>query len=315
MDSFSDYLELLSARSIVSGGLTTGGRWAIEFPPSSLIKFWGVQRGSCWLLMEALGEAVRVEEGDVFLLCVPRVHVLASDVSVRPVHFDQVLEGRTGNRVRHGEGDEFFMIGGKVDLDADHGRLLLDALPPLIHVSGKSSEGAALKWLLNELFREREHDLPGSETASMQMAHLMFIHLLRAHFAKNEPAPASWLRAVSDRRLAPALRLIHGEPGRTWGLEALAKASSMSRAGFAAYFSAVAGVAPITYLTHWRMLLAMRMLRGTRKTLGELAETLGYASESSFSNAFKRVVGRSPRAYRDSTGEGWLLKGEPCFQR
>jgi len=303
MDSFSDYLDLLSARSIVSGGLTAGGQWAIEFPASPRIKFWGVQRGSCWLLMEELETAIRVEEGDVFLQCEPRTHVLASDVGVRPVHFDDVLDGRTGGMLRHGEGDEFFMIGGKVDLDADHGRLLLDVLPPLIHVSGKSSEATTLNWLLNELLRERENDLPGSETASTQMAHLMFIHILRAYFATNEPGPASWLRAVSDRRLAPALRLIHGEPGRAWGLEELAKASSMSRAGFAAYFNAVAGVAPITYLTHWRMLLAMRTLRSTRQSLGVLAESLGYASESSFSNAFKRVVGRSPRAYRDSTQE------------
>ena len=307
MDSFSDYLDLLSARSIVSGGLTAGGQWAIEFPPSPRIKFWGVQRGSCWLFMEEIETAIRVEEGDVFLQSAPRMHVLASEAGVRPVHFDDVFERRTGSMIRHGEGDEFFMIGGKVDLDADHGRLLLDALPPLIHVRASSSEASTLKWLLNQLLRERENDLPGSETASAQMAHLMFIHILRAYFATNEPGPASWLRAVSDRRLAPALRLIHGEPGRAWGLEELAKASSMSRAGFAAYFNAVAGVAPITYLTHWRMLLAMRMLRATRKSLGELAESLGYASESSFSNAFKRVVGRSPRAYRDSTGEAGLL--------
>ncbi|MFC3944642.1 AraC family transcriptional regulator [Pseudomonas gingeri NCPPB 3146 = LMG 5327] len=299
-DSFSDYLELLSARSIVSGGLIAGGRWAIEFPASSQIKFWGIQRGGCWLLKGPAEAAVRVEEGDVFLLCAPHSHVLASDVTALPVSLDEVLAGRTGGMARHGEGDEFFMIGGKVELDADHGRLLLDTLPPLIHVSGSSTEAPTLKWLLKELLRERENDLPGSETASTQMAHLMFIHILRAYFATHETVSASWLRAVSDQRLAPALRLMHGEPGRAWGLAELAKASAMSRAGFAAYFRTVAGVAPIAYLTQWRMLLAMQMLRDTRQSLGELADRLGYASESSFSNAFKRVVGQAPRVFRDA---------------
>ncbi|NWB26320.1 AraC family transcriptional regulator [Pseudomonas gingeri] len=299
-DSFSDYLELLSARSIVSGGLITGGDWAVSFPASPQIKFWGVQRGSCWLLMAGATAAVRVEEGDVFLLCAPSSHTLASNLNTVPVPLDEILARRTGSTARHGEGDEFFMIGGKVELDADHGRLLLDALPPLIHVPGSSAEAANLKWLLNELLKERENALPGSETASTQMAHLVFIYILRAYFAKSESVSASWLRAVSDQRLAPALRLMHGEPGRAWGLEELAKASAMSRAGFAAYFRAVAGVAPIAYLTQWRMLLAMQMLRDTRKSLGELADLLGYASESSFSNAFKRVVGQAPRIFRDA---------------
>ena len=32
-----------------------------------------------------------------------------------------------------------------------------------------------------------------------------------------------------------------------------------------------------------------------------LARTLGYTSESAFSNAFKRVTGRAPKFYRNDT--------------
>jgi AraC-like DNA-binding protein len=46
------------------------------------------------------------------------------------------------------------------------------------------------------------------------------------------------------------------------------------------------------------MRLAERALREDTTPVSELAHSLGYTSESAFSNAFKRVNGTSPREYR-----------------
>jgi AraC-like DNA-binding protein len=74
----------------------------------------------------------------------------------------------------------------------------------------------------------------------------------------------------------------------------------MSRTTFAERFRTVAGVAPLAYLTDWRMRLAERALREeVGRPVGSIALAVGYASESAFSNAFKRETGQSPRAYRD----------------
>ncbi|TIW06219.1 MAG: helix-turn-helix transcriptional regulator, partial [Mesorhizobium sp.] len=62
----------------------------------------------------------------------------------------------------------------------------------------------------------------------------------------------------------PALRLMHGDPARAWHLEELAKACAMSRTSFAVHFRTVAGIAPLAYLTEWRMRLAERALREER---------------------------------------------------
>jgi AraC-like DNA-binding protein len=72
----------------------------------------------------------------------------------------------------------------------------------------------------------------------------------------------------------------------------------MSRAAFAAYFKTVAGMSPLSYLTKWRMHLAQRALLESRTHVNVLARSLGYASESAFSYAFRRVVGRSPKDFR-----------------
>jgi AraC-like DNA-binding protein len=85
----------------------------------------------------------------------------------------------------------------------------------------------------------------------------------------------------------------------------------MSRTTFAFHFRTVAGVAPLTYLTQWRMRLAERTLREQATPVAVVAQSLGYTSESAFSNAFKRVTGRSPRAFRRHATR---LSGSPTAQ-
>ena len=203
-----------------------------------------------------------------------------------------------GNTAQLGDGNECFIIIASVELGADFDRVFLDALPTSIHVRAGSQRADILNWLMNQLVQEQSHDTPGAGVASTQLAHLMFIQILRAHFDASERLAAGWLRAVTDKRLAPALKLIHADPGRAWQLEELASAAAMSRATFALYFKTVAGIAPISYLTEWRMRLAEQALRKGRAQIGDVGRSLGYASESAFSNAFKRVTGHSPRHFK-----------------
>jgi AraC-like DNA-binding protein len=298
-DPFSDFLEVTRAHSTHTAAVIAGGRWAIAVPPPETLKFWAIARGHCWLTVER-DAPIKMERGDVFMLAAARKHVLASDLKAKPRPLDEVLARRTGPVVHLGTGDDTLMLGGMVALDRTGTELLLATLPPVIHIRAASRLAQTLHWLMDQLVSERIDGLPGAEAASSQLAHLMFIQILRAHYASPEPHAASWVRAMGDARLAPALRLIHGDPGRSWRLEELAHAAAMSRATFAAYFKQVAGIAPMAYLTEWRMRLAAKALREDRATVRELATTLGYSSESSFSHAFKRVTGDSPRACRDA---------------
>ncbi len=145
--------------------------------------------------------------------------------------------------------------------------------------------------MLDQLVEEQAHPLPGAQLVTEQLSQLLFIQILRAHLEASGPMPAGWLRALADPRLAPALRLMHGDPARSWHLEELASACAMSRTTFAVRFKDIAGVAPLSYLADWRMRLAERALREEDTPVAVLARSLGYASESAFSNAFKRVTG------------------------
>ncbi|MGF6491852.1 AraC-like DNA-binding protein [Luteibacter sp. 621] len=297
-DPFSDILKFTRAESLATGGFSAGGPWAIAFPPPSSIKFFAVVKGGCWVTIEGEPEPVWFGTGDVGLITAKRGLVLASDLSLPPLDAMAVFSGSGKTVAMLGDGQDFAHIGGHVLLDPASGRLLADVLPAWIHVSAESPQATSFRWLLAELVAERRADLPGNQLAAAQLSQLLFIQILRAHLQTSGPMPAGWLRAIGDPRIAPAMRLMHADPSRSWSLDELAEACAMSRTTFANRFRDVAGSTPLAYLSGWRMHLATRALREGKKPVAVLAQELGYASESAFSTAFKRAVGESPRSYR-----------------
>ncbi|THF56535.1 AraC family transcriptional regulator [Pseudothauera rhizosphaerae] len=298
-DPFSDVLALANARSVVSGGFLAGGDWAIRFPPPDRVKFFIAARGACWLSIEG-EESIRFSAGETILLTAARGFTLASDPAL-PALDAVALYGDDGNRIINlGTAEEFFFLGGHVRLDSASGNLLIDNLPPVIHLRAGSVDADAIRWLIDRLAREHHIGLPGSDFAATQLAQLVFLQILRAYLASTDTMTAGRLRAISDPRIAPAIRMMHADPARAWHLTELARACAMSRTVFASYFKSVAGLAPLTYLTQWRMHLAERALRESNAPLSELSEMLGYSSESAFSVAFKRVTGKAPKRYRSA---------------
>ncbi|MDB5528911.1 MAG: transcriptional regulator, AraC family [Devosia sp.] len=299
-DPLSEILDLVNARCLLSGSLVGGGAWARRFERPDVIKFMAVAEGRCWVIMDGLAP-VGLATGDVILVNGSRSFVLTSERTLTPEMATATLDGMAGMIVARDAGRDFLMIGGHVAADPKRQSILLDVLPPMIHVRSVSAEAVALNWVVDQIVREMAVDRPGAAVATAQLAQLMFVQALRAHLASAEPMEEGWLKALGDERIAPALRLMHGDPARSWTLGELAKAVAMSRTTFALRFKTAVGVAPLAYLLGWRMRLAERDLRDSEVPVSALARTLGYASESAFSNAFKRTIGMAPKRYRTSS--------------
>ncbi|GGJ29991.1 AraC family transcriptional regulator [Streptomyces brasiliensis] len=301
-DPLSDALTVADARGVFSGGFTAGGDWAVRLRGRDKLKVNAVVRGGCLLVCEDGGEPVRLVQGDLVVSDGSRPYVLCSAPGLEPLESPDVAVDPRTRMARLGDGpdDEIECVSGHIDLSRDSGDLLRQALPEFVHVRSDVAEAPVLRWLIDQLAGEMRAGRAGGEFASDQLAQLMFVQVLRVCLAQADGLPPGWLRALGDEGLAPALRLMHGDPGHPWQLEELARAAAMSRTTFAVRFKEAAGVPPLTYLLNWRMSLAARALRLDTTPVAALARSVGYTSESAFSNAFKRTVGVAPRRYRDA---------------
>jgi AraC-like DNA-binding protein len=298
-DPLCDVLAVSNARAAFSGGFTAGGPWAIRLRGPDRLKVNAVMRGTCLLDREGGGEPLRLNAGDVVVSDGAKPYVLCSEPGVEPLGSGEVPLDPVTHMGQIGVGEDVVCLAGHVDLSGDRSGLLRSTLPELIHVRGEATAASSLRWLIEQLFDERSSRRVGAEFASDHLAQLIFVQVLRICLAEAGDLPAGWLRALADEQLAPALRLMHNDPDRPWRLEELARAVAMSRTGFTLRFRQTVGVPPLTYLLNWRMSLAARALRQDTTPVAVLARSVGYTSESAFSNAFKRVMGVAPRHYRE----------------
>jgi AraC-like DNA-binding protein len=165
----------------------------------------------------------------------------------------------------------------------------------------RGEEGDAVPWLdttLRYLAEEAASGQPGAAAVTAKLADILFIQAVRAHLSLHSADTAGWLRGMTDAQIGQALALIHTEPMTRWTVALLAERVGISRSSFAAHFQTLVGQGPIEYLTNWRMHQAAGLLLTGTCSLVDVAESVGYQSEVSFSKAFKRWAGRSPTAYR-----------------
>ncbi|MER7848171.1 AraC family transcriptional regulator [Kitasatospora sp. NPDC096077] len=294
-DRFSEALDLVEVRGVLTGGIAARGGWWGRGPLSEPVKFFALVSGRARLTTDGIDEPVDLAAGDVAILT-GRSWV-ALEAGAEPRQEVQPESDFSTDRFARSDRDaDDIVIGGCVSLNEAGRTLLLESLPPLAHIRSSGHDDRLLAALLR-LFDEATAQRLGSAFAIRQHGQLFLLELLRS-YVDQCPLPSGWLRLLVDERLRPAVDLLHGHPGRAWGLPELARAAAMSRTTFAERFRETAGVPPLTYLGRWRMLLAQRALRDGDTRVAALAEELGYGSESAFSTAFKRVVGESPLRYR-----------------
>jgi AraC-like DNA-binding protein len=131
-----------------------------------------------------------------------------------------------------------------------------------------------------------------------RMAELMFVEVLRRYSEELSPRHSGWLAGLRDPVVAPAIAALHDRPAHQWTLAELARVAATSRTVLAERFSQMVGLAPMQYLTEWRLQLAAEQLSGGSRKIAAVAADVGYESEAAFSRAFKRSTGLSPAAWR-----------------
>jgi AraC-like DNA-binding protein len=303
MDPLSEVFALLDVRMADFSRLDADVPWGIDFSGYRNVKVGAVLHGSCWIRAEGTVAPVHLAEGDCYLLGNGHPYWLASGPDVPRVPSARAFADHDGGALRLGSGHDVTIVGCRFSFDAANAAVLLDVLPPLVHVPGGTEPAEAVLAALQLLRVEARSPTFGSDLVNERVAHIVFVQALRAHVAARQAPTGAWLTALADRRIGAALTLMHERPARRWTVARLAAEVGMSRSSFAARFTELVGTPPLDYLLGWRMRTAGRELRLTDRTVAAVASEWGYDSESAFSNAFKRVMGSPPGRYRTATAD------------
>ncbi len=297
MDPLSDILSLLKPSSYGLRGLDAGGDWALAFGADESLRCYAIHSGGCWLAVDGTQGPAWLSAGDFVLLSGGRGYRLFSAADAPELDafrfFPTVPAGETA--VLNG-GGRLLGVGGYFGFEGMHAEMLLRMLPPVIHIRAEASK-SALRWSIERLMSELREPRPGGTLIAEHVAQALLIEALRLHLGERSHQSTGWLFALADRQMRAVIAAMHGEPGRKWTLEALAKVAGMSRSSFAVRFKDTVGEPAMDYLTRWRMMVAADRLANGGMPIALVAPTVGYESESAFGAAFKRVMGYSPRQF------------------
>jgi len=130
-----------------------------------------------------------------------------------------------------------------------------------------------------------------------QLNDLIATRLLAAHIG----SPAVFqptLGGLAPTVLRRAIERLRSDDDTDVSLAALASDAGLSRFHFCRAFKESTGLSPHAWLRQHRLEQAMAMLRDTDDPVVSIAAALGYASQTAFAAAFRKLTGETPSDWR-----------------
>lgn len=245
-------------------------------------------------------KARMVTKGDLILVPAGQSHSLgAADgkfvtfAACRPASLG-LTHHRTGESGEGRSGTGLAVLCAHVTLGLSGAGPVIDLLRDLIiePITADNGGPSAIDLIVAELTD------PGPGSRPMVRALLLYclIGTLRRRVERGDSS-VSWLIALADTKLWPALATVLNAPGADHSVESMANEVGMSRSRFAAQFSASFGVGPMQIVKELRLQYAARLLLEKRAGVARVAELAGYASRSHFTDQFAAYFGMPPGQY------------------
>ncbi len=275
-------------------------------PPAQIIGYHFVIKGGLLLSLEG-HPSIRLRAGEIVLLPRNDIHTLASAPGIPAVGADQLIQpssdGGLARIIHGGGGEETHIICGFLGSDQAYNPLIATLLSVLtLDVRQGTSRDwieASVRFAAAELVEGRL----ASSGVMARLSELLLVEAVRQYSSTLPDDEVGWLKGLRDPHVGRALALIHRNLGDPWSADILARRVALSRSAFMDRFRTLIGIPPIRYLTVWRLHTAKLQLRESGRSVGQLAQSVGYTSEEAFSRAFKREFGLSPARWRDQAAE------------
>jgi len=307
-DTLSEILQAARFRTTLLCRSELMAPWGFSVIGRDFATFHIVLRGKCCLEVASVGGPTWLSERDLVVLPHGNAHVVRDSPTSPATRLeDLIADGNTDPRgtVRAGgRGPKTVLVCGGFQFEERATNPLLAALPPVIHLRGRTPGVEAwIRTTFDFLTRESDAYRPGADCVITRLADVLFIEAIRAYFASPEAEKLGLAVALRDPRVGAALASIHQHPETDWDVKTLARQATMSKTAFAIQFARLVGKPPHRYVTSCRMNKAAALLRASGATIPQIAERVGYDTEAGFARAFKRSLGATPAAYRRSASQ------------
>jgi AraC-like DNA-binding protein len=224
----------------------------------------------------------------------------------------KLSQGEMAHEKWGGDGPVTRIICGYFGCERHAGSLFLRGLPAIFKINVRA--GPAGSWIdqaIRHCVSEHEAHRPGRRAVLAKLAESLFMETLCRYMECLPPERTGWLAGARDSVVGQALAHLHRDPGRSWTLVDLAKASKTSRSVLAQRFMHLMGEAPLAYLGRLRLQLGARLLVTTDSKVLQVAYEVGYKSEAAFNRAFRHAFGTPPARYRRSHGASTPKRRSP----
>jgi len=313
MDALSELLRVVK----LSGALFYKSRctapWCLNAPRSSafapyvapqathIIEFHHICAGRAYVRVGQ--ETTPLEAGDVVMIPHGDAHQMGNGAGGAAIDGAAALSALMSRQIQLAEfgggGEETGLVCGYLACDADLIKPVLAGLPRVLRVNLRVDESG--EWFENTLSHAVEQAAearPGSAVFLAHLAEALFADVLRRYLASLPEGRTGWLAGSGDPAVGRALAALHRRPAHDWSLDELARETAVSRSALTERFARYLGVAPMSYLTDWRLELGAEALRTTSRSVQAIAVEVGYDSEAAFNRAFKRRFSAPPARYR-----------------
>lgn len=298
-DVLAEILTMLQLRAMVyCQSEIHKSAWALQFHHTHHAVFHIVGEGECYLTIDE--QNIWLQRGDLLILPHGDAHRIA-DQPDSPCCADIDLNQQVHSCLMMRWGDDqpkTTLVCGLFTFDEFHRHTIVTLLPTIIHFKYNTTIQYGLNLVVEALLDEANHQRQGKNLLLHRLADILFVQVLRAWLIEPYHQTTGWLGGLRHPQIALALSAIHADPADEWTVEKLAVIAMMSRSAFAAKFTELVGIPPLTYVTYWRMQLATTMLKDERLSVSQIAEKVGYTSDIAFHKAFKRQFGYTPAMYR-----------------
>lgn len=133
-------------------------------------------------------------------------------------------------------------------------------------------------------------------TAVNTLSLMLFTLILRQYFAKNHD---TLLSHYQHPRLMPLIGAILANPEKSWQINEMADFVNMSRSQLIRLFNLHLGTSPHAFLHKIRLQKSSMLLKKSNHSVLYIALSVGFSSETHFSQAFKKQYGVTPSGYRN----------------